>query len=132
MVIGDSKIIDLDEHTLYNMLGKMDKLIVVEFWSPVCPTCREVAPIYEAVSHELSDEVMFCRLNTETNGTLPQSLGVVATPTFMFFCRERQIGAVAGMVNQTGLRNTIKDAIRHKEECASHSKKIIYELDGYG
>ena len=132
MVSGDARVIDVDEHDLFNMSGKMDKLIVVEFWSPICSVCREVAPIYEAVSNELSGEALFCRMNTETNGILPQSLGVVATPTFMFFCRERQVGAIVGLVNQTSLRNTIKDAIRHRTECVSKSKKISYEQDGYG
>ena len=132
MVIGDARVIDVDEHTFLNMSGKIDKLIVLEFWSPTCSVCRDVAPIYEAVSQEMSGEALFCRLNTQTNGTLPESLGVTATPTFMFFCRDRQIGAIVGSVNQTALRNTIRDAIRHKEECASGSRKIVYEQDGYG
>jgi thioredoxin 1 len=132
MTVEKSHIIDMTEQSFLGMATRDNKLIVVEFWSPTCQTCREVAPIYEAVSQELSDEAIFCRMNTEDAGGLSRRLGVAATPTFMFFCHEKNIGGMVGMTNQTALRNTIRDAIRHKDECASHSKKIVYEPDGYG
>ena len=130
MVAGDARVIDVDEHTFLNMSGKVDKLIVVEFWSPTCPVCRDVAPIYEAVSHEMSEEALFCRMNTMANATLPESLRVIATPTFMCFCHDRQIGPMAGMVNHTSLRHTMRDEIHHNEGRASASRQIAYDQDG--
>jgi hypothetical protein len=42
------------------------------------------------------------------------------------------VGELVGAINTTILRNTIKDLIRHRNECVNKSTRISYEMDGYG
>jgi thioredoxin 1 len=121
---------DVTEALFNDMLKKSDKVIVVEFWSPGCSVCRDVAPIYLQVSDEMQKEANFVRINTDANTQMAVRNGVTGTPTFMIFCRDGKVGEIIGMTSQTMLRNTIRDAIKYKVSCPG--KKISYEMDGYG
>ena len=55
----------------------------------------------------------------------------MATPTFKFLCKSMPVGELVGEINATLLGNTIKDLIRHRNECAK-STKLVFEMDGYG
>lgn len=122
---------DVTDALFIDMLKRGEKVIVVEFWSPSCSVCREVAPIYEEVAGELEKEASFVRINTDANTKIAIQNGVTGTPTFMIFCREGAVGQIVGMTSGTMLRNTIRDAIRYKVSCPG-KKKVNYEMDGYG
>ncbi|MCK5547576.1 MAG: thioredoxin family protein, partial [Thermoplasmata archaeon] len=72
------------------------------------------------------------KIDAETFTTLAIRFGIMATPTFKFFCKGAPVGELVGDVNETLLRNTVKDMIRHRHECTSKSTRLVYELDGYG
>jgi thioredoxin 1 len=136
MVVSDTlmagSIIELNEDSFEELLRMTDKLIVVEFYLNACPHCQAVAPIYEEISRELGEDAIFTRVDAERNINLAAQYGVIGTPTFKLFCRDRLLGEIVGETNATVLRNTIKDAIRHQVRCAAKARKFSYEIDGYG
>lgn len=121
---------DVTEALFNDMLKRTEKVIVVEFWSPSCSVCHEVAPIYQQVADEMESEAQFVRVNTDANAQMARRNGVTGTPTFAIFCRQGVVGQVIGMTSVTMLRNTIRDAIKYKVGCPG--KKVGYEMDGYG
>ena len=114
-----------------DVIKESDKLVIVEFYSDTCAQCKAIAPVYTGLSRELKDYALFTQLDIGTNVRLSQDLGVMGTPTFKFFCAGRSIGEIVGAINATILRNTIKDMVRHKNECLTKSTPINYEMDGY-
>ena len=114
-----------------SLIKKSERLIIVEFYSDSCSACRAIAPTYQQLSEELVDYAEFTQMNVASNVQLSQELGVMGTPTFKFFCAGRPIGEIVGAINATILRNTIKDMVRHKNECITKSTPINYEMDGY-
>ena len=122
---------DIDTNEFGSLLKKSEKLIIVEFYSDTCSACKSIAPTYKQLSEELVDYAEFTMLNVGRNVQLSQELGVMGTPTFKFFCAKRPIGEIVGAINATILRNTIKDMVRHKNECITKSTPINYEMDGY-
>ena len=122
---------DINERTFLETIKASDKLVVVEFYLTTCPNCIAIAPVYEALSKELQDKAVFTKINAQENMGVSSQYGIMATPTFKFFCKEQPIGELVGAVNETMLRNTIKDLIRHRSECTSKSTKLIFEIDGY-
>jgi len=113
-------------------LKSTEALIVVEFYSPNCGNCVAIAPVYEKLSEEFQKNATFTKINAPLNMDLAYHYGVMATPTFKFFCKGRPIAELVGEVNETLLRNTIKDLIRHRNECVSKSTRLVFEIDGYG
>ena len=79
----------------------------------------------ESLAHELSEEAVFAKVDAQANMDMALQYGVVGTPTFKLFCRDRFLGEIIGETNATVLRNTIKDMIRHQAACTLRSKKDI-------
>ena len=131
-LILNKGVMELDQMSFQQLVSATDKLIIVEFYLPDCPVCQAMDPVYESLSHELSEEAVFGKIDAQVNLDLALQYGVVGTPTFKLFCRDRFLGEIVGETNATVLRNTIKDMIRHQSACAIRSKKQTYEMDGYG
>jgi thioredoxin-like negative regulator of GroEL len=122
---------NLDIDSFDTTLRKTEKLVVVQFYTSTCAECKAVAPVYEEISGEMGENAEFAKMDAQENMSIAIQYGIMATPTFKFFCGGRPAGEIVGAVNATLLRNTIKDMIRHRHEC-SKSTKLVYEIDGYG
>lgn len=123
---------ELNEDTFDETLQETEKLVIVEFYNTTCPNCQAIAPVYEELSQELKQEAVFTRVNAMQNTRIASRYGILSVPTFKFFCKDKPIGELVGALHATVIRNTIKDLIKHKNECASKSTKLAFEMDGYG
>lgn len=128
----ENRVKDLNEKLFNETLNSTEKLVIVEFYTSTCPNCQAIAPTYIKLSNELKNTAVFTKVNAELNSNLAIQFGIMGVPTFKFFCKNRIVGELVGSVNTTLLRNTIKDLIKHKNECISKSTPITYEIDGYG
>ncbi len=128
----DTDIKELDTKSFDEILKDSDKLIIVEFYTTTCPNCRAIAPVYSELAKELQKNAIFAKINAQNNSELSMRYGIMGVPTFKFFCQGKPIGELVGAIHATVLRNTIKDLIKHRMECASKSTKLAFEIDGYG
>lgn len=128
--MGD-KVREIAETEFSEILDKEEKLIIVQFYTRTCPNCAAIAPVYSELSSELYKNAEFIKVNAETNQTMAMRYGILGVPTFKFFCSGKTIGELVGSINSTLLRNTIKDLIRHKNECVAKSTPLVFEIDGY-
>ena len=127
-----AEIEEVGEADFDRVVSETDKLVAVQFYTEDCPNCRAIAPVYEKLSRELGRDVRFTRVNAQRSIPLATRFGVMGVPTFKFFCKGRPIGELVGAVNETMLRNTMKDLIRHRSECEGRSTPMSWEMDGYG
>ena len=125
-------VIDIDETTFDEFVSSTDKLVVVEFYLTNCPVCAQIAPIFEKVSNEMTQDAVFGRVDAQSNLQLSSRFEVIGTPTFKFFCKDKLIGEIIGGINETKFKNTVKDMIKHEMLCSDQEKKSSFEMDGYG
>ena len=128
----EEKVKELNDASFNKLITSTDKFVAVMFYTTTCPNCRAIKPVYEELSKELEKDAIFTRVNAERNGALAAQFGIMGVPTFKFFCNNQPIGEIVGAINRTILTNTIKDLIRHRNECTAKSTRISYEMDGYG
>lgn len=128
----DGKVKELDDGNFDEVVGGSDKLVIVEFYTNSCPNCVAIAPVYTKLSEEHGLDAVFAKMNVQKYQRIGARYGIMGTPTFKFFCKGRPIGEIVGAVHGTIIRNTIKDFVRHRTECASMSTRMTYEIDGYG
>jgi thiol-disulfide isomerase/thioredoxin len=88
---------DLDAVSFDKTTGSSDKLVIVEFFNNSCPSCQAIAPVYSALSKELAEHAVFTRVNAQQNMEIAMRFGIMATPTFKFFCKGRPIGELYRM-----------------------------------
>jgi thioredoxin-like negative regulator of GroEL len=123
---------ELNDESFDKLITTSEKFVAVMFYTNSCPNCRAITPVYSELSNELEKDAVFTRVNAQQNGILAVRFGIMGVPTFKFFCKNKPIGELVGAINSTLLRNTIKDLIRHKNECISKTTSFRWEIDGYG
>ena len=47
-----------------------EKPVVVEFYTPTCPFCRRLAPIFESLSAEYSGRILFAKVDASVEKDL--------------------------------------------------------------
>jgi thioredoxin 1 len=86
---------------LEDLMGEDGGAAILDFWSPTCGPCKAMAPAFEAVANELSDEpIRFVRINTATQAQLAQPFNIHSVPTLLFVNNgeilDVRVGALSG------------------------------------
>jgi thioredoxin 1 len=99
---------------------KYPDLVVVNFYSEVCPWCKSMDPIYDEISNEYKNKVKFAKvnvLNNTENRDLAVKYGVIVTPTLFFICDGKPYEWVAGFQDLKHMKQLVEDVIKNHQEC---------------
>lgn len=127
-MIGGQNITEITNNNFNDKINQSDKLVSIFFYSPQCPHCRKVLPIYKKMAQRM-DDVIFGEVNVLNERELALKKGINSVLTIKFYCDSKQIGELRGEVNETMLKNSIKDYQKYKKGCSKTTS--IRELDGY-
>ena len=64
---------------------KASKPTLVDFWAEWCGPCKQVGPILEEISDEMSNDVVIAKHNIDENPNQPTKYGVRGIPTMLIF-----------------------------------------------
>lgn len=70
--------------------------VLVDFWAPWCPPCRELGPILEIVAQELEGRLKIVKVNVQEITALPTEYGVLNIPTMILFKQGEEVTRLVG------------------------------------
>ncbi len=70
---------------------------VVFFYSPTCPYCRMLEPMFEEAARILGDRMAFLKVNVAYAPQLAAMFHVMATPTLVAFRRGKEVDRMVGL-----------------------------------
>lgn len=71
--------------------------VLVDFWAPWCPPCRQLAPTIEKIAGEFSGKVKVGKMDTDGNSDTPVNLRISSIPTVVLFKDGKEVGRLVGL-----------------------------------
>ena len=75
----------LTDANLVDAIAPGSGLVAIEFSAEWCAPCRMMAPVVEAVAHELAGELTVYQLDNDANPATIARFGVRSIPTMLVF-----------------------------------------------
>ena len=95
----------------FNSLIKDNKILLTDFWAEWCGPCKQVAPILDEISNEMSDQVVIAKHNIDEEPNMPTKYGVRGIPTMLIFKDGALKATKVGATTKSNIVSWIKENI---------------------
>ena len=90
---------------------KASKPTLVDFWAEWCGPCKQVGPILEEISNEMSSEIFIAKHNIEDHPKQPTKYGVRGIPTMLLFKDGELKATKVGATTKSNIVSWMKENI---------------------
>lgn len=94
---------ELNDLNFEKEIAAATKPVLVDFWAVWCGPCRMQAPIIEELDSELSDKVVFAKINVDENLQTANALKIVSIPTLVLYKDGKIAETVVGLTDKAQL-----------------------------
>ncbi|MCE4602413.1 MAG: thioredoxin family protein [Desulfurococcales archaeon] len=91
------------------------RVAFVMFYSPTCPYCRALTPIFLALAEEYGGRAAFVRVNTYRHPQLAAYYRVMGVPTVIVFIDGRPVAGFSGLVDPEDFESLVIDVLRRAD-----------------
>ena len=90
---------------------KAVKPTLVDFWAEWCEPCKQVGPILEEISNEMSNQILIAKHNIDQEPNTPTKYGVRGIPTMLLFKGGELKATKVGATTKSNIVSWIKENI---------------------
>ena len=87
--------------------------VVVDFWAPWCGPCKQMAPAIDELSSEMTEEVVFAKINIEEFPEFGPKFDIRSIPALLVFKDGEYVNrvSIAGGFNKSRVAENVRIAI---------------------
>ena len=101
-------LIDLTDENFEAEVIKAGKPVIVDFWAEWCGPCKQIGPILEEISNEMSD-VVIAKHNIDNEPNTPTKYGIRGIPTMLLFSGGELKATKVGATTKSNIVSWIKE-----------------------
>jgi thioredoxin 1 len=117
------KPLDVIDSTFVKEVVNSEVPVMVDFWAPWCVPCRMVGPIIEELVTEFDGKAKICKVNTDENRGISQTLNIRSIPTVAIFFEGKVQDVIIGARPKRNYIKALNSIIKKAEkEIAKKSK----------
>tara|TARA_Y100000590_G_scaffold468969_1_gene654153 strand:+ start:934 stop:1254 length:321 start_codon:yes stop_codon:yes gene_type:complete len=87
---------------------KSSKPTLVDFWAEWCAPCKQVEPLLEEISNEMTDQLVIAKHNIDEEPNTPTKYGVRGIPTMLLFSNGELKATRVGASSKSSIVEWIK------------------------
>ena len=92
--------IEVTEATFGETVIKAKVPVLLKMYSDGCPPCRRIQPLLDRMEANLHGQVLFAKMNVESNQWLASYLGIGGVPTLIVFIDGCEEGRLVGIQSE--------------------------------
>lgn len=114
--------IEINQDAFEKLLQEHEN-VVLDFYSTECPPCEALAPKFDSLSELYGNDIYFAKMYRQGNRELAQKLGVMSSPTLLFFKNGNQFGEVLrGGIRRSDIMRNLDQMLPESLVKQIHSK----------
>lgn len=87
-----------------SVVGRADRPVLIDFFSPTCAPCRALAPTFETLAAQYGDRYKFCKVDVDAQDDLTERFRILSVPTLVLLQDGEVIHRVSGVRSEKELK----------------------------
>jgi thioredoxin 2 len=104
--------IELNQANFAEMSGQSDLPVLIDFWAPWCGPCTQFAPTFSAAAQKFAGQLIFAKVNTETEQQLGSQFQIRSIPTLAVFKSGKELDRLSGALRPPELEQYVNTILR--------------------
>lgn len=83
-------------------------IVVVDFYATWCGPCKMLAPVFESVGKEMSQNARFVKIDIDQSLEIAQQFNISTVPTVMIFKNGKPVDSLVGFVPKEKIKAKVQ------------------------
>ena len=88
--------VDLTDETFQKFVSQTEIPVVVDFWAPWCPPCRQMGPEFAKAATQLAPNFMLAKLDTQASPNASAPFDITGIPCMIAFRNGKEFARQSG------------------------------------
>ena len=106
-----SNVVEVNVDNFESEVLSSEMPVLVDFWAEWCGPCKQIGPILEEISDEMSNEVVIAKLNIDEEVNTGTKFGIRGIPTMLLFKSGELKATKVGATTKSNIVSWIKENI---------------------